>query len=83
MSSEKILMFAVMFVGDPVMGIWGFLMFRYPETWAKINARFSHKRFDSPKQLASTRRLGIFLMTLAAFSFVSMLYAVNALALLK
>ena len=75
----------VVFVGDPLMGVLGFLMFRYPQAWAKMNARLSHKDlhvFDSRKQLASTRRLGILLMIIAAFSLLSML-AVNALVPLK
>jgi hypothetical protein len=58
------------------MGVLGFLMFRYPQAWAKMNARLSHKEpheFDSPKQLASTRRFGILLMILAAFSLLSVL----------
>ena len=60
------------------MGVLGFLMFRYPEAWAKMNARLSRKElkeFDSPRQLASTKRLGVLLMILGAFSLASMLYA--------
>jgi len=75
----------VVFVGDPLMGVLGFLMFRYPQAWAKMNARLSHKElhvFDSPKQLASTRRLGILLMIIAAFSLSSLL-AMNALVPMK
>jgi hypothetical protein len=66
----------VAFVGDPLMGVLGFLMFRYPQAWAKMNARSSRKElrvFDSPKQLASTKRRGILFMILAAFSLLSML----------
>ena len=66
----------VAFVAGPLMGVLGFLMFRYPQAWAKMNARSSHKElheFDSPKQLASTRRLGILFMILTAFSLLSML----------
>jgi hypothetical protein len=73
MSSLNTLKNFVIFVGDPLMGVLGFLMFRYPETWAKMNARFSHEKFDSPMQLASTKRAGILMMILAAFSLVSML----------
>jgi hypothetical protein len=75
----------LVFVGDPLMGILGFLMFRYPQAWAKGNARLSRKElheFDSPKQLAHTRRLGILLMVLAAISLLSVL-ATNALVPLK
>ena len=77
--------YLVVFVGDPLMGLLGFLMFHYPQAWAKMNARVSHKElhvFDSPKQLAHTRRLGILLMVLAVFSLLSVL-ATNALVPLK
>jgi uncharacterized protein YjeT (DUF2065 family) len=66
----------VAFVADPLMVVLGFLMFRYPQAWAKMNARLSHKElheFDSPKQLASTRRLGILFMILFVFSLLTML----------
>jgi uncharacterized protein YjeT (DUF2065 family) len=66
----------VAFVADPLMVVLGFLMFRYPQAWAKMNARLSHKEtheFDSPKQLARTRRLGILFMILFAFLLMSML----------
>ena len=66
----------VMFVGDPLMAILGFLMLRYPQAWAKMNARLAYKEpyeFDSPKQLASTRRTGVMMLILAAFSFLSLL----------
>ena len=75
----------VVFVGDPLIAILGFLMVRYPQAWAKGNALLSHKElreFDSPKQLAATRRLGILMLTLAAFSLLSLL-AMNALVRLK
>ncbi len=67
------------------MAILGFLMFRYPQAWAKMNAILYHKElreFDSPKQLASTRQLGISMLILAAFSLLSLL-ATNALVPLK
>jgi hypothetical protein len=66
----------VAFVADPLMVVLGFLMFRYPLAWAKMNARSSHKElreFDSPKQLAHTKRAGILFMIFAAFSWLSML----------
>lgn len=66
----------VAFVVDPLMVVLGLLMFRYPLAWAEINARCSHKElhdFDSPRQLASTRRLGVLFMIAAAFSLLSML----------
>jgi hypothetical protein len=55
----------------------GFLMFRHPQAWAKMNALVSHKEvheFDSPKQLAHTRRVGIFMLVAAAFSLWSLLF---------
>jgi ABC-type transporter Mla maintaining outer membrane lipid asymmetry ATPase subunit MlaF len=76
----------VAFVADPLIGVLGLLMFRYPAAWAKGNARLSHKElheFDSPKQLASTRRLGILFMIAAAFSFLSMLALKAVLVPLK
>jgi hypothetical protein len=68
------------------MVVLGFLMFRYPQAWAKGNAQLSHKElheFDSPKQLASTRRLGILFMITAAFSLLSMLALKAVLVPLK
>ena len=68
------------------MGVLGFLMFRYPQAGAKMNAHLSHKElheFDSPRQLASTRRLGILFMILAAFSLLSMLALKAVLVPLK
>ena len=75
----------VALVGDPLMGVLGFLMFRYPQSWAKMNARLSHRElqeFDSARQLASTRRLGTLMMILAVFSSVSLL-AINVLVDLR
>ena len=66
----------VAFVADPLMGVLGLLMLCFPQAWAKMNARSSRKElrvFDSPKQLASTKRRGILFMILAAFSLLSML----------
>jgi hypothetical protein len=75
----------VVFAGDPLTAMLGFLMFRYPQACAKMNARLSHKelyQFGFPKQLASTRRLGILVLILTVFSLLSLL-AVNVLAPLK
>jgi uncharacterized protein YjeT (DUF2065 family) len=68
--------FIVVFVGDPLTVVLGFLMFRYPQAWAKMNARLSRKElheFNSPKQLAHTKRVGILFMIAAAFSLLSLL----------
>ena len=75
----------VVFVGDPVMAILGLLMFRYPRAWARMNALASRKEiheFNSQKQLAHTRQLGILFLICAAFSWLSLL-AVNAIVPLK
>jgi uncharacterized protein YjeT (DUF2065 family) len=72
--------YVVIYIGDPLAVVFGLLMFRYPQTWAKLNARLSRKEiheFDSPKQLASTRRLGALLMAFAVFS----IFAITRLVL--
>ena len=76
----------VAFIADPLMVILGFLLFRYPQAWAKMNARASRKElheFDSPRQLAHTKRVGILFMTFAAFSLLSMLALKTVLARLN
>lgn len=60
--------FAVIWVGG-----WGFVMYRYPEFFAKINARFGLKAFASPKHISFTRKLGIIEMVLAALSVINVL----------
>jgi hypothetical protein len=64
----------LLFVAYPLIAALGFTMFRYPEIWAKMNARLSPKKFDSPKQLAQTKLRGILFMAAAAFAAMSMLY---------
>jgi len=66
----------LIFVGAPLTAVLGFTMYRYPKTWAKMNACVSRKdlKFDSPKQLAHTRRSGILFMFVAALELLSMLY---------
>jgi len=59
------------FVGVFWVGGWGYLMFRYPEFFAKFNARFGFSMFASPKFITFTRRLGIIEMILAAISVIS------------
>jgi hypothetical protein len=46
-------------------------MFRYPERFAKINARFGFSMFTSPKFIAFTRWMGIVEMALAGISVIS------------
>ncbi len=60
--------FAVFWVGG-----WGYLTFRYPEVFAKINARFGFRIFASPKFIVFTKWMGIVEMILAGLSVVSML----------
>jgi hypothetical protein len=55
------------------VGGWGFLMFRYPEFFAKINDRFGFKIGTSAKFIVFTRRMGIVEMILAALSAISTL----------
>jgi hypothetical protein len=77
--------YMVLFVGELLIGVLGFLMFCYPRAWQKMNARLAHKKlseFDSPKQLAHTKQFGILLLILAAFSSFS-LFALKLLGLLK
>jgi hypothetical protein len=72
----------VAFVADPLMGGLGLLMLCFPKGWAKMNARAARRElrdFDSPKQLAQTRRLGILFMIFAAFSLLSMLFVIARL----
>ena len=58
-------------VGVFWVGGWGYLMFRYPEFFAKINARFGFSMFASPKSIAFTRKIGILEMILAGLSVIS------------
>jgi hypothetical protein len=70
MSSKKINdIFAV--VSVIWAGGWGYLMFRYPEMFAKINARFGFKMFATPKFIKFIRWMGITEMVLAAISAIS------------
>jgi hypothetical protein len=55
------------------VGGWGLLMFRYPEFFARFNARFGFGRFASPKYIAFLRWLGITEMILAVVSVISLI----------
>jgi uncharacterized protein YjeT (DUF2065 family) len=68
---------------DVGMIVSGFSMFRYPMTWARMNARFSRDKFDSAKQLTSIKRFGLVFLIAGAFSLVSMLYLAESLFLMK
>lgn len=54
------------------VGGWGFIMFRYPEFFAKLNARFGYHTFATPKYVSFIRKLGLAEMALAALSIVVM-----------
>jgi hypothetical protein len=54
------------------VGGWGFLMYRYPEVFARVNVRFGLKSAANPKFINFTRWMGITAMVLAALSLVSM-----------
>lgn len=72
MNSEKSQLFFMAFGIVWVAG-WGWLMYRHPEAFAKVNARFGFKLFTGPKYITFTRRLGIVEMTLAALGLISTL----------
>lgn len=59
--------FGVVWVGG-----WGFVMFRYPEFFAKLNARFGYHTFASPKYVSFIRKLGLAEMVLAALFIILM-----------
>ena len=47
-------------------------MFRYPEFFAKLNARFGYHTFATPKYASFIRKLGLAEMVLAALSIILM-----------
>jgi hypothetical protein len=52
------------------VGGWGFVMLRYPEFFARINARFGVKTLAGSKYISLTKGFGIVGMVLAALSVV-------------
>lgn len=58
-------------VGAIWVGGWGWLMYRYPEFFAKVNARFGFKQFTGPKYIEFLRRMGLLEMTLAGLGVLS------------
>jgi hypothetical protein len=64
---------ALNIVGVLWVGGWGFLMFRYPKTFADWNARFRFWKFTSPKYISFIRKFGIAAMVIAGISAVSFL----------
>lgn len=57
------------------VGGWGFFAYRYPEFFARMNARFGAKRLSGPRFITFTRRAGIFYMVMAIVSVVAVLVA--------
>ena len=64
-------LFGVVWVGG-----WGFLMFRYPELFARIHARFGMKWLSGPKYISFIKKLGMVEMVLAALSIIVFLIKV-------
>ncbi len=61
-------------------------MFRYPEAWAIGNARLARKelsQFNSPRQLERTKKMGKLFMILGAFEFLSMIWLIVMLRVMK
>jgi hypothetical protein len=58
-------------VGVLWVGGWGFLMYRYPEAFARVNVRFGIKSATNPKFIRFTRWVGMVAMILAALSVIS------------
>lgn len=63
-SQPDILVFTIF--GTIWVGGGGWLMYRYPEFFAKLNGLFGFKLFTGPKYIKFTKRLGVLEMTLAA-----------------
>jgi hypothetical protein len=62
------IMFAI--VAPCWVGGWGYLMFRYPEFFAKINSRWGLSAFASPKSIAFIRWMGVIELALAGLSLI-------------
>ena len=60
--------FACLWVGG-----WGFLAYRYPEFFARVNARYGVKWLAGPRFISFTRKAGIVYMAMAVVSAVLML----------
>jgi hypothetical protein len=57
-------------IGVVWVGGGGFLFFRYPEFFARVNVRFGFKSAMNPKFIKFTRWMGIVEMILAALSLI-------------
>jgi hypothetical protein len=63
--------FAAIWVGG-----WGFIMFRYPQFFARINARFGMHRMSGAKYVSLTRTFGIVCLVMTALSVIVFLIEV-------
>jgi len=52
------------------VGGWGFIMLRYPEFFARINARFGMQWLSGSRYISLTRKIGIVCMVMTALSVV-------------
>jgi len=52
------------------VGGWGFIMFRDPEFFARINARFGMQWLSGSRYISLTRKIGIVCMVMTALSVV-------------
>jgi hypothetical protein len=68
------------------MVICGLTMLRYPEAWAKGNARLARKelsQFNSPKQLEHTKKVGALFMIAGALDFICMIWLIAMTRVMK
>lgn len=57
------------------VGGWGFLAYRYPEFFARMNVRFGAKWASGPRFISFTRKAGVFYMAMAVASAVVIVVA--------
>jgi len=63
------------------VGGWGFIIFHYPEFFARINDRFGMQWLSGSKYLSPTRKMGTICMVITALSvFVFLVEAALGLA---
>jgi hypothetical protein len=60
-------------VGVIWVGGGGFLFFRYPEFFAKLNSHLGFRRFSSPKYFAFLKWMGFVEMILAGISAIAVM----------